>query len=332
MNLLRAPKPSDIPQDAADFLRQLKVSTIIEIPGLDDSRNRTLATLSHGNESSGFKALHKWLREGRTPTVDITVVLGGVEAALKEPLFYYRHLPDQRDFNRCFHPPYDDSQGRKAQAVLERIQKDRPEALVDMHNTSGATPAFAVSCGRDSREQALAGIFVDTLLVSELRMGALMEADIPCPVVTVEVGGSEDPGSLTVAQKGLEHFFCDEYLFSNPRSVSLIKNPMRLELKISGRLTHGDGPLDDSDVVLRDDIESLNFTPLGRDEHLGWVGERGASHLRIRTKDGTCGIEDYFTIQESRLYPKSPVILFMATLRDDIAVSDCLFYFVRDGD
>ena len=328
MNLLRAPAPRDIPSSADDFLRQLGVSTIIELPGKDNSRKRTLATLSHGNEPSGFQALHKWLREGRTPAVDITVVLGGVEAALKEPLFFHRYLPEQRDFNRCFHPPFEDSQGLKAHVVLERILQDRPEAIIDMHNTSGATPAFAVACEGGTRERALAGIFVDTLIISKLRVGALMEGNFPCPVVTVEAGGREDSHSLDTAMQGLERFFLKEDLFADAKPVSLVTNPLRLELQ-GTELGYGNGPSGGHDIVLRNDIESLNFHPLHESEHIGWVNGQGLSRLQVKTGSGLASADEYFLIQQGRICPREPMTLFMATKRADIALSDCLFYFVR---
>ena len=331
LNILRAPKPCDISKGADDFLRDLGVSTIIELPGRDRSRNRTFVTLSHGNEPSGFQALHKWLREGRSPAVDITVVLAGVEAALKEPIFFHRHLPDQRDFNRCFCPPYEDPQGLKAKEVLERILWDCPEAVIDMHNTSGATPPFAVSCKGGIGERALARIFVDRLIVSDLRMGALMEGKFSCPVVTVEVGGSGDAGSLDTAIEGLERFFLWEDLFTNDRTVPLVTNPLRLELKNIG-LGYADGSSEDHEIILRNDIESLNFRPLDRNEYIGWIDEQKLSCLRVRKKNGLCDINKYFTIRQGRIYPKGSMVLFMATKRADIAVSDCLFYFVCADD
>ncbi len=327
LKLLKAPDPRDIPLKACQFLKQLGVSTIIELPGKDSSRKRTLVTLSHGNEPSGFQALHQWLREGRRPLVDITVILGGVEAALKEPLFFHRHLPQQRDFNRCFDPPFEDSQGLKAQAVLEKIWRDRPEAIIDMHNTSGATPAFAVSCQAQAKERALAGNFVDTLILSQLRVGALMEAEFPCPVVTVEAGGREDPHSLNTAAEGLERFFLSEDLFAGTRPVSLVTNPLRLELR-EAELSYADGPCDGDGIVLRRDIESLNFRPLGADEAIGWANRRGLSHLRVKTPSGLSAIDEYFVIRQGQICPRKPMTLFMATKRADIALSDCLFYFV----
>ena len=45
------------------FLHQLKGLTIFDVQGKDISRTRVITTLIHGNEPSGFIALHHWLME-----------------------------------------------------------------------------------------------------------------------------------------------------------------------------------------------------------------------------------------------------------------------------
>ena len=328
MTSLKEPKPEEIPPHCRDFLKALKRPTAIFISGTDESRTRVLVTLSHGNEPSGFEVIHRWLREGRKPFVNIVIILGGVEAALMNPLFFHRYLPYQRDLNRCFRPPYNDSQGKLAQAILDCIHRSRPEAVVDMHNTSGSTLSFAASYNHSSQKEILAGIFVDTLIVSHLQMGALMEQSFTGPVITVEVGGSEDRHSFLVAMRGIENYFLKEDLFEDPRTISIFHNPLRLELDPSSRLGYGLFPLEDRDVTIRSDIESLNFKSIGKSEKLGWVGSIEHPHLSVRSVDQIQNINEYFYIHGGAFYPKNPMILFMATRRADIAASDCLFYFV----
>ena len=67
------PAPETIPSDPVAWLRQLGGPTAIRLSGRDRSRCRTVVTLLHGNEPSGVRALHGWLREhvyapGRTFT------------------------------------------------------------------------------------------------------------------------------------------------------------------------------------------------------------------------------------------------------------------------
>ena len=122
LNLWQSPKRADLPCTLRGFLETLGGPTAIHIPGKERERSRVLVTLSHGNEPSGLQAVYEWLKEERVPRVDVAIILGAVKAALTEPMFFYRHLPDARDLNRCFSPPYTDPQGKVALAILEHTQ------------------------------------------------------------------------------------------------------------------------------------------------------------------------------------------------------------------
>ena len=329
LTVLKASEPKNIPNDHRNFLKALKRPTMIYLPGKDESRTRVLVTLSHGNEPSGFRAVHQWLRKGRKPFVNIIIILGGVEAALTEPLFSHRYPPGKKDLNRCFYPPYDSSQGHLAQAMLNCICESHPESVVDMHNTSGFDSAYAISYGHSLEKQMLAGVFADTLIVSGLRVGSLMEQDFKCPVITVEVGGNKDPGSFVVAMEGIEKYFLKEKLFENSGEISIFHNPLRLELASRIQIGHAiDGPLIGKDITIRSDIESLNSVTIGTGEPLGWLDMKKFSILCVKSPGQNQRADEYFSIKEGRLYPKRPMTLFMATKQVEIAASDCLFYFV----
>ena len=328
LNQLKLPAPQDIPPTPQEFLKTLTGPTAIFLQGQNKGRTRVLVTLTHGHEPSGLEALHRWLREGRRPLVNILVILGGVEAAQINPPFFYRHAPDKRDLNRCFSPPYHDSQGKLAQEILQSIQKHRPEAIVDMHNTSAPTPPFVVACGENIERQMLAGIFVKTLIISGLRIGALMEQDLGCPIITLEVGCNTTPESLVMATHSLEQYFLRENLFEIPRELSIFRNPLRLELNPGSRIDFSDSPLENQDVTIRSDIDSLNFLSIGHENILGWAS--APEHLHVRTREQMQPLNDYFFIQQGKLYPKFPMTIFMATMRADLAASDCIFYFVKE--
>ena len=328
LTVLRDPRPEDIPERVNDFLQSLPGPVAIELSGRDTSRNRVLVTLSHGNEPSGLGALHRWLREGRQPETNVSVVMGAVEAAMAEPLFFHRQLPATRDLNRCFNPPYKDRQGEIAQAMLAYIREQAPEAVVDMHNTSGSSAAFAVSIGDDPQLQALVDHFADRMVVTDLRLGSLMEQDLGCPMVTIECGGARDEASDVIAYEGMERFFLVPDLFVEPGSVSLFRHPLRLEILPHSRIEYAERPLHDRDVTMRQDIERFNFVPLGASDMLGWVDQHGLSHLRIGSDYQPHEVQEFFRIKDGILFPQCGMRLFMATTRPDIAASDCLFYFV----
>jgi hypothetical protein len=330
LNLIRDPRRENIPERVNEFLQSLPGPVAIHLTGRDSSRTRVLVTLSHGNEPSGLEAVHHWLLSGRQPTVDVVVILGAVEAALAEPMFFHRQLPGTRDLNRCFNPPYKDRQGQLARAMLRHIRELKPEAVIDMHNTSGSSSAFSVSVGDSPEGQALSSLFVARMIVTELRLGSLMEQDVGCPVITVEAGGSQDENSAVVAMEGIQRYFCRESIYDNPDPVVLFRHPLRLELSPHSRIDYADRPLHDRDITVRGDIEQFNFAPVTRQSMLGWLDETGLSHLRIGSDSHPHEVEQYFRVEEGQLFPNQHMRLFMATTRPDIAASDCLFYFVCD--
>lgn len=323
------PDPDSIPPRVGTFLQSLPGPTAIAVHGQDRSRCRVLVTLSHGNEPSGLEAIHRWLRSGRTPVVDVLFLLGSVEAARAEPMFYFRMLPGQRDLNRCFTPPFPDVAGQLAEAMLRRIRASKPEAVLDLHNTSGSNPAFSVTIGDSPQQRALSSLFAQQMIVTDLRLGSLMEQDFGCPVVTIEAGGSQDDTAAGVCDVGLEAFFHRDDVFAEAGDVNLLEHPYRLELQPHARIDFADHPLPDRDLTMRADIERFNFAPVPPSEPLGWAS--GLGSLRASTGRDTCDARKFFRIEDGRIYTRDTLRLFMATTRADIAASDCLFYFVREG-
>ena len=85
-----------------DFLRWVGGPAIFHLQGRDSRRCRVLCGGLHGNEPSGFFAIHSLLREPPELPVDTLLVLGNVSAALEEPGFYHRMSPGDEDMNRVW--------------------------------------------------------------------------------------------------------------------------------------------------------------------------------------------------------------------------------------
>ena len=324
------PSPAAVAPRVSDFLCDLPGPVAIHLHGLDRSRCRVLVTLLHGNEPSGLEAVHQWLRSGEQPAVDTVFIVASVAAARTEPLFYYRQLPGKRDLNRSFAPPYTDSEGLLARAILQYIDQCQPEAVIDIHNTSGSSHGFAVATGDTPAARCLVGLFVDYLIVTDLQLGSLMEQPLACPVVTIEAGGVLDDTSDFVASAGLSRYLMAPQLFAEERPLTLYQHPYRLELLQHSRIDYADHPLRDRDVTIRKDIERYNFAGLEAGATLGWLGEEGLTHLQVVAGDCSHPVQEFFQVRDGILSARSPLHLFMATTRPDIAASDCLFYFVTE--
>lgn len=330
---IEAPEPNFSSGDPQAFLSRLGGPAVIVLPGRDNSRCRGFVTLSHGNEPSGFYALQRYLQSGQQPAVKMVCVLPSVQAALGFPAFSQRMLPGKRDLNRCFRPPFNDEQGELAEAVLQVLRQCQPEAIVDMHNTSGSGPAFGVVTYMDWRHDALVSLFTQRMVVTGLSLGSLMEISEPlCPTVTIEVGGRLDESAHELAYEGLCRYFNDEQVLAPQEAdwdLERLFDPVRLELRPDTRLAYAEGEVSGVDLTLKTDIEHFNFGGVKAGTLLGW--SRGGEDLfSALDKNGNCALDKLVEIRDRGLYTASDLKLFMITNNPDIAVSDCLFYAVAD--
>src|SRR5690606_1394365 len=236
--------------------------------------------------------------------------------------------PGQRDLNRCFRAPWHDAPGRLAQAILAELVALGPEAVVDLHNTSGRSPAFAVAVLDDQRHRTLARMFCDHMIVTDLRLGALMEcAETLFPTLTMECGGADDANAHALAGDVLRRFGGRKELFAaQPATDTLrvFRNPVRVELTPGASLSFDAGS--GADVTLSHDIQARNFHVSQPGDVLAWLRDTREIRLSARDHRRRRVLHDLCTIRHDALTPRVPLRLFMATGRADIAASDCLFY------
>ncbi len=331
--LIRNPLATEIGASVESFLHYLGGPASIFLDGSDSDRTRAFVTLLHGNEPSGAMALFRWLKSGRQPAVNTLCIVASVEAALSTPRFSHRMLPGERDLNRCFRPPFDDEQGRLAEELLEILRLHHPEAVVDMHNTSGTGPAFGVCTHMDRQHDALVSLFTRRMIVTRLNLGALMEiSEHSYPTVTVEVGGRLDDCAHELAWSGLCEYLQRPQVLAGDATdwgLELLRNPIRLELNPGIGLAYAEHPDASFPVVLRPDIEQLNFGVVQPDVPLGWVNGELRSLFWAQDASGRCAVSRLLRVEAGRLFPAAPLKLFMITTSAVIARSDCLFYAIE---
>jgi len=325
-------------QHAIAFLRALGGPTVIRLKGKNPHRNRAFCTLLHGNEPSGLQAVVAYLNSAQTPAVNTDIIIASVVTALTEPHFSHRMLPDRRDLNRCFQPPFSGSEGELAAAMLEFIQVSRPECLIDMHNTSGSGPAFAVAITDDPNHRALTSLWTNDLIKTDLRLGALMEqSEVSVPTVTIECGGSADQSSLMIAKEGLQRYFQKDQVLADEHqqyAVNCYHNPLRMELQAGANICFSElknpeeKPEIRADVTLSADADRLNYGSVPAGEVIAWLGDKGLSVLSARDQHGQEQLYQHFRADHHQLVAKHPLKLFMVTTNRHIAQNDCLFYFI----
>ena len=325
------PPADKLGNSVKDFLNHLGGPTWIDVTGRDCSRCRVVTTLLHGNEPSGTKALYQWLMSGTIPEVTMHFLVCSVEAALTTPEFSNRHLPDRPDMNRCFKPPFDGVEGRVAEQVINRIRSLAPEAVVDIHNTSGSGPDFTVTSHLTDKHRALAARLSCRLIYTGIKLGALMEVELGIPIITLEAGGSWDLEADLTAMKAIGHLTAENDLFAAQAApeVDLFAHPMRLEALPGTTLDYDTEKSSETDLTLHRDIEHHNFGVTAKDTALGWAGEDILERLVVQDYDGKNRVRELFYVDGGEFCTACDLRLFMVTTRPRIALSDCLFYLVK---
>ncbi|MCP5070359.1 MAG: succinylglutamate desuccinylase [bacterium] len=331
---IEQPAIGDVPADEEDFLRWLGGPVAIHLAGKDSTRLRVVTTLLHGNEPSGARAVHAWLRSGSRPAVDAIVVIANVEAALVPPGYAHRVLPGRRDLNRCFLGPWDDPEGRLAHEILGVIREREPEALIDLHNNTGHNPPYGVGVEPSPEALQLVSMFGSRFIWSHLTLGALMEAVRELPSATIEVGRSGDSMADARALRGLTRFLGDDRVIKpglHP-DVQILTTPMRVCIRegISLAVTDADrGRGQSADLTILSDLDRHNFERVEPGTTLGYV--RGDTWpLELLDEDGRDRADFYFRLEGGVLRTRRPIVPIMITTDPDIATSDCLFYVVRE--
>jgi hypothetical protein len=330
------PDRGAVGQDAVEFLRLLGQPAWICLDGQDRSRTRAVTTLLHGNEPSGTRALHRFLRDGRRSATNVIALVASVDAALAPPGFAHRMLPGHKDLNRCFAKGGTGPDASLAGAILADLRAARPEALVDLHNTSGFGPHYGVGTRANAEQLALVSLFSGYHVLSDIRLGTLMEAVADdWPTVTIECGGARDPRSDETAFAGLTQYLCAPALFDvrEPgHPVSVLRHPIRVRLADGAAVAYGSGPGTGATLTLRRDIDRFNSSVLTEADPIGWADSLDA--LTARDGNGVELRDELLTLHDGRLHARSPMRLFMATTDVRIAAEDCLFYavFCKEAD
>lgn len=333
VSLRGLPRAQDLGPTPEAFLAWLGGPTVLRIPGRDRSQARGVATLLHGNEPSGLRALHAWLQSGAVPAVDLVVFVGAVAAARTAPGFAHRMLPGRRDLNRCFHPPFDGEEGEVAGEALRLLREAGCDALVDLHNNTGHNPAYGVATALDAARINLTAIFAERLVHSDLRLGTLVEATADdFPGVAIECGRAGDPAADRAALDGLARFAALESIETRrtlaPR-LAILEDPIRVSARPGVALAFADRPAPGAQLTLLGDIDRHNFELLLPGVPVGWVAPAVPWPIEARGADGEDVSHDLFTLRDGLLETRRAGVPIMMTTDLAVARSDCLFYFAR---
>jgi hypothetical protein len=328
-----APRGAAVPPTPEAFLADLGGPSLLCMAGRDRRRTRAVVTLLHGNEPSGVRALHTWLRGDEMPAVDVICFLGAIDAALTPPGFAHRMLPGHRDLNRCFRPPWEGPEGAVAGEALRLLRESGCEAMVDLHNNTGHNPAYAVGTHLDAAALNLTALFAERYVCTSLRLGSVIEATAEdFPSVTIECGRAGDPAADAAALAGLRRYLQADTIEMRrvwAARIAVFDEPVRVTVRHGVRLAAGTRPVPGADLTLAEEIDRYNFEPVMPGALLGWLGAGGRWPVEARGADGQDVSADLFEVRGPRLLTRRGMVPIMMTTDPAVAAADCLFYVVQ---
>lgn len=270
--------PTEIQKNAEDFLRFLGGPAIINA-GPNTDENVFISCLMHGNEPSGYFAVHKILQKISKQhhlKKKVHFAFMNVRAALEGEMFSHRFCDDEQDMNRVWGAGSDNaSQDRIVKFMMNFIEKNEPELVVDIHNTTGSNPVFAIINSLD-KESIKAAAVASEIIWSHSGSNTIINwsKDI-CPSIGVECGKNIDPlsddNAVTVLRNLLIHFGALEGEVQPKQNIRLLyeAEPIKVD-------THDIYVADENsghDMVLINNIEGFNTVELNPGTKLGWVNK-----------------------------------------------------------
>lgn len=286
-----------------------------------------ISVLLHGNETTGFLALQKLLikyRDQKLPR-SLSFYLGNTEAAS----LGLRRLDNQPDYNRIW--PGTESLNTKETKVTQEIVNIMAEkkvfASVDVHNNTGLNPHYACITKLDNPFLQLANMFGRLVVFftrpKGVQCGAFAEI---CPSVTLECG---KPGH----ENGVDHAF--EYLNSCLHISKLADHPVPLQdidvyhtvaqVKINDGISFSFNQ-PHSDLILKKDLERMNFTEVPAGTLLGHVYNHSELPISAINEKGKVVTDQFFTLFDQRLQLNRNTMLSMLTLDERVIKQDCFCY------
>ncbi len=317
--------------DSTELGDALGGPALIRIPG-ERPQPLFVATLLHGNETTGWDAVRQVLRGygARALPRSVLLFLGNVRAA-RERL---RHLDGQPDYNRIW-GGYPGPEGDLAAQVLAEVRRAHPFACLDLHNTSGENPLYTCVHGLDDASRALGRVFSrklvlvthpDTLLSLALSRFA--------PSVTLECGKPGNPEVTARVAAFLEEALALETLdaahpalLDHPgevlRSVARVRVPEHVSFSFDD---------DGADLRLAHGLDAHNFTLVPDGTPIGWIRHGADARLEALDATGADVSERYFRRDRDALVTASPLIPSLFTPNARIIRQDCLCYVMEPVD
>ena len=314
--------------EARELDAHLGGPTLIDLAG-ETSPGLLVAVLLHGNETSSWDGLRRYLKANSRLKRDLTIFIGNTAAAAEN----MRVLPTQPDFNRIWRNPEEGIGATLATAVHEAIDGRQFFAAIDLHNNTGHNPHYSVITDFDPHNLGLAYLFSDKAVFMEEPDTVLVRIFAGrCPAVALEVGPVGDPQCAERVVDYLSRCMeLDEVPEATPRAFSLFRTRARVHVveDVPFRFEGDEDHADAAPLVLTGGVEAVNFHELGRGSQFGTSSLEVEKVLRVLDVNHRDVTGMYFERHGSAIVLRQSVVPAMYTTDPYVVRQDCLCYLME---
>lgn len=298
----------------ADFLDS---PTLFDLT-LGASNPLFVSTLLHGNETSGWDAMSRLLRDG--VPCPLILFIGNVQAARDGR----RSQPHGVDFNRIWSNEATVG-SRLAAEVIDYIRPRKPWFALDIHNNSGPNPHYSVITNLDSTTLDAASRFSDKAIYATQPNGVITRRTQPlCPSIAIEVGMSNDPAS---AERAYDYL---RLLTTEQRVPAPHNTPLKLyRSKYRVEVEHSHADVLDGFPQLNEELDYCSFEVVREGQRFATIVDDSWT-FRVRDDDATVRTGEFLSRDASKIRFKKDVIISMYTRNAQIALEDCVCYFLEE--
>ncbi|MGB5642886.1 MAG: M14 family metallopeptidase [Gammaproteobacteria bacterium] len=311
---------------ATELYDLLGSPTLIHLQG-EQPEPLFISTLLHGNETTGFYAIQRLLKQyqDRPLPRSVSIFIGNVAAAAVEQ----RRLDQQPDYNRIWPGTHhDDCAETDMMKTISNIMYRRNTfASIDIHNNTGLNPHYACVNILNPHCIQLAGMFGTTVVYFTSPKGVQSAAFSDfCPAVVLECGQSGQADGVTHSTRYLQAVLNTSKLPSeHPAHINLFHTVARVTVPELFSL----GTDNNADIHLSHELENMNFEQLGRGSVFAGLRPESNAHLLVTNESNEDVTSEFFEIANSRIVLKKNATLSMYTTAETAIRQDCLCYLME---
>lgn len=299
--------------------------TLIHLKSEGDLPPLFLSTLLHGNETSSYFVLQRFLKKHTELKRDLIILIGNTLGAQDS----MRHLPDQVDYNRIWEPG-DKPENQLAMQIVDYAKSQGIFASIDIHNNTGKNPHYACINKLDPAFKNLASHFGEhTIYFTEPHNVQSMAFSKICPAVTIEAGLPGEPAGIEAAFKFVEEIYLSEELIPNLKRVTkeIYHTMARFKVHPNAKVDFADSPDTEADLSFVSNIDSRNFEVIKRGTHLGFA--KNLDFLLVEDNKGRDITDHFLKIENGEIIINRTFIPSMFTRDIYVMKEDCLGYLME---